>query len=132
MSDVTETSETGTGDTSTGEDTRALAVALDGVVQSVPGVVGLVAAQPTLLRAAKESVAVLTGSPVQEARVSVKHAKGSTVVEANISVADELAAPTVAAAVHQAILHALPQSDPSDERSVTVRVIDVVPSGSQD
>lgn len=125
MSDVTETDETGTS-----EDGRELAITLDGVILTVPGVVGLAAAQPTLLRAAKESVGVLTGSPVQSARVSVKGNRGALVIEANILVADELAAPVVAAEVHRAIVGSLPEADTASQPTITVRVIDVVPRGA--
>lgn len=125
MSDVTETDETGTS-----EDGRELAITLDGVILTVPGVVGLAAAQPTLLRAAKESVGVLTGSPVQSARVSVKGNRGALVIEANILVADELAAPVVAAEVHRAIVGSLPEADAASQPTITVRVIDVVPRGA--
>lgn len=125
MSDVTETDETGTS-----EDGRELAITLDGVILTVPGVVGLAAAQPTLLRAAKESVGVLTGSPVQTARVSVKGNRGALVIEANILVADELAAPVVAAEVHRAIVGSLPEADAASQPTITVRVIDVVPRGA--
>lgn len=127
MSDITEMDETGTS-----EDGRALATLLDGVIRTVPGVVGLAATQPALLRAAKESVGVLTGSPVQSARVSVKGGRGALVIEANILVADELAAPLVAADVHRAIIGSLPEADAAGRPTITVRVIDVVPSGAQD
>jgi hypothetical protein len=100
--------------TDTGEDVRQLAATLDGVVLGVPGVVGLTAAQPTVLRAAKETVGVLLGSPVQSARVSVKRSRGSVVVEANIAVDSEQAAPAVAQAVHRAIVDALPLADAQD------------------
>lgn len=127
MSDITETDEAGTS-----EDGHALAITLDSIIRNVPGVVGLAAAQPTLLRAAKESVGVLTGSPVQIARVSVKDTRGALAIEANILVADELAAPVVAAEVHRAIVAALPGAAAAGQPTITVRVIDVVPSGAQD
>lgn len=119
--------------TDTGEDLQQLAATLDGVVLGVPGVVGLTAAQPTVLRAAKETVGVLLGTPVQSARVSVKRPRGSVVVEANIAVDSEQAAPAVAQAVHRAIVDALPRSDSQDaeERTITVRVVDVVPSAGR-
>lgn len=115
--------------TDTGEDLRQLAATLDGVVLGVPGVVGLTAAQPTVLRAAKETVGVLLGTPVQSARVGVKRTRGSVVVEANIAVDSERAAPAVAQAVHRAIVDALPRTDAEDVegRAITVRVVDVVP-----
>lgn len=119
--------------TDTGEDLQQLAATLDGVVLGVPGVVGLTAAQPTVLRAAKETVGVLLGTPVQSNRVSVKRPRGSVVVEANIAVDSEQAAPAVAQAVHRAIVDALPRSDSQDaeERTITVRVVDVVPSAGR-
>ncbi|HXH33110.1 MAG TPA: hypothetical protein VNJ54_01715 [Plantibacter sp.] len=118
--------------TDTGEDLQQLAATLDGVVLGVPGVVGLIAAQPTVLRAAKETVGVLLGTPVQSARVSVRRPRGSVVVEANIAVDSDQAAPAVAQAVHRAIVDALPRPDAEDAegRAITVRVVDVVPSAA--
>lgn len=117
--------------TDTGEDLLGLAATLDAVVQAVPGVVGLAAAQPTLLRAAKETVGVLIGAPAPASRVSVKRARGTLAVEANIAVDSEQASPAVAQAVHRAIVDALPTPG-VEEDSITVRVVDVVPSGSQE
>lgn len=115
--------------TETDDDLGALASSLDDVVLAVPGVEGLTAVEPTLLRAAKEGVGALLGSPDQQTRVSVR---GVLTVHTNISVAAEAASPAVAQAVHRAIADRLPSSPGEGAPSITVRVIDVVPSGSQD
>lgn len=118
--------------TETDDDLGTLASSLDDVILAIPGVDGLTAVEPTLLRAAKEGVGVLLGSPDQQARVSVKRARGVLTVHANISVAAEAASPAVAQAVHRSIAERLPSSTGEGAPSITVRVIDVVPSGSQD
>ncbi|MET0354183.1 MAG: hypothetical protein ABW038_09485 [Plantibacter flavus] len=118
--------------TETDDDLGALASSLDDVVLAVPGVEGLTAVEPTLLRAAKEGVGALLGSPDQQTRVSVRRVRGVLTVHTNISVAAEAASPAVAQAVHRAIADRLPSSPGEGAPSITVRVIDVVPSGSQD
>lgn len=118
--------------TETDDDLGTLASSLDGLVLAVPGVDGLTAVEPTLLRAAKEGVGALLGSPDQQARVSVKRVRGVLTVHANISVAAEAASPAVAQAVHRAIAERTTSSTGEGAPSITVRVIDVVPSGSQD
>jgi hypothetical protein len=116
----------------TDDDLGALASALDAVVQAVPGVVGLTAVEPTLIRAAREGVGALLGSTDQPARVDVKSVHGVLTVHANIAVAADAASPVVARAAHRAIADRLPSTGGPEEPSITVRVIDVVPSGSQD
>ena len=118
--------------TETDDDLGALASSLDDVILAIPGVDGLTAVEPTLLRAAKEGVGALLGSPDQQARVSVKRVRGVLTVHANISVAAEAASPAVAQAVRRSIAERLPSSTGEGAPSITVRVIDVVPSGSQD
>lgn len=118
--------------TETDDDLGTLASSLDDVILAIPGVDGLTAVEPTLLRAAKEGVGALLGSPDQQARVSVKRVRDVLTVHANISVAAEAASPAVAQAVHRAIAERLPSSAGEGAPSITVRVIDVVPSGSQD
>ena len=118
--------------TETDDDLGALASSLDDVILAIPGVDGLTAVEPTLLRAAKEGVGALLGSPDQQARVSVKRVHGVLTVHTNISVAAEAASPAVAQAVHRAIAERLSSSTGERVPSITVRVIDVVPSGSQD
>ncbi|MGK9147612.1 hypothetical protein KXS11_08320 [Plantibacter flavus] len=115
--------------TNQGDDVRELALALDEIIEGVPGVVGLTAAEPTLLRAAKESIGVLIGSNTPAARVNVKRSSGKTTVEANIAVSEEQSAPAVAHAVHDAIVDALPALDAAGERAITVRVVDIAPAG---
>ncbi|ROR82956.1 hypothetical protein SAMN06295974_3640 [Plantibacter flavus] len=122
MSDLTETDD----------DLVALASSLDDVVQAVPGVVGLTAVEPALLRAAREGVGAVLGSADQQARVRVKRVRDVFTVHANISVAAEAASPAVAQAVHRAIAERITSSVGGATPSITVRVIDVVPSGSQD
>ena len=116
----------------TDDDLGALASALDAVVQAVPGVVGLTAVEPTLIRAAREGVGALLGSTDQQTRVSVRRVRGVLTVHTNISVAAEAASPAVAQAVRRSIAERLPSSTGEGAPSITVRVIDVVPSGSQD
>lgn len=118
--------------TETDDDLGSLASSLDDMVLAVPGVDGLTAVEPTLLRAAKEGVGALLGSPDQPARVSVKRVRGVLTVQTNISVAAEAASPAVAQAVHRAIAERLRSTTGEGAPSITVRVIDVVPSGSQD
>jgi uncharacterized alkaline shock family protein YloU len=116
----------------TGDALDTLAMVLDAAVEAVPGVLRLTAAEPTLMRAAREGVGVLLGTPDQSARVSVKRVRGAVAVHANIAVAAEHASPAVAQAVHHAIAELLPSADDAAAPSITVRVVDVVPSGSRD
>lgn len=109
------------------DDTRTTAIALDAVVADVAGVVGVYAAEPALVRAAKETLGVIVGTPEVRALVSVKRNRGAVTVETNIAVAADAVAPDVAAAVRDAVTAALPALDAVGECTVTVRVIDVRP-----
>lgn len=119
--------------TETDDDLGALALTLDDVVRAVPGVVVVVAVEPALLRAAREGVGAVLGSPDQHARVSVKRTRGVLTVRTDIAVAAEEASPAVAQAVHRAIAERVtPSAEDLEPPRITVRVVDVVPSGSQD
>ena len=118
--------------TDTGDELDTLAMVLDAAVEAVPGVVRLTAAEPTLVRAAREGVGALLGAPDQSARVSVKRVRGAVAVHANVAVAAEHASPAVAQAVHRAIAELRPSPDDAAAPTITVRVVDVVPSGSQE
>jgi len=96
------------------QDSRAIAALLDEVVRGVPGVATLFAADPALLRSARQLTAFADTVPL----VAVSESADVLTIAVNIGVDDDEQAPMTAASVAVAIRAALP----GREVEVAVRV----------
>jgi hypothetical protein len=81
------------------DDLRAIAVNLDAVVRTVPGVATVFAADPALLRAAKQ----LTTGPDSVPLTAVSRAGDTLTVTVSVGVTGQNQAPDTAAAVAAAV-----------------------------
>ena len=89
------------------DDLRRLARSLDDVVRQVPGVITLFAADPILLRSAKQITAGDDAIPL----IAVRRSSSSAEVTVSVGVSSENQAPDTAAAVTAVVRESLPWAD---------------------